>query len=68
MVNNEYKSMVLTIPQGCVIHTRMIETYSNVNACMVRMVHTMIGMVSYEGLRVEVLRHPSNTYSFGCAI
>ena len=25
-----------------VYHTRMIETFSNVNACMVRMVHTMV--------------------------
>ena len=35
IVNNGYKSMVLTILQGCL-------PYSNVNARMVRMVHTMV--------------------------
>ena len=30
-----------------VYHTRMIETYSNANARMVRMVHTMMPITSY---------------------
>ena len=47
-IDNEYKSMDLPYFEG-VYHTQMIETFSNVNARLVRMVHTMVMANSCEG-------------------
>ena len=41
VINNEYKRVIFTLLLG-VYQTRMIETFSNANACMVHMVHNDI--------------------------
>ena len=48
----------------CVYHSLMIETFSNVNTCMVPMVHSS----TYYGCRYKVILVPKKiTFPFGCS-